>query len=78
MMSGRIQFQPTQSLKITDDRLQQKQLLTVEKEKEQLRRQLKDIDFELGNLKNQKIDNPFSVYSQPTLKVYMQEDSIKR
>lgn len=50
----------------------------TEKEQIALKQKLKNIDFELSSLQRQKIENPFSVYSQPALKVYVDEDEMQR
>ncbi|CAD8162846.1 unnamed protein product [Paramecium octaurelia] len=55
-----------------------KKVLIVEKEKDQLQTKLQNVDTELKTLKGQKINNAYSAYSQPTLKLYMQEENLTK
>ncbi|CAD8093167.1 unnamed protein product [Paramecium sonneborni] len=55
-----------------------KKVLIVEKEKDQLQTKLQNVDSELKTLKSQKINNAYSAYSQPTLKLYMQEENLTK
>ncbi|KAM3135650.1 hypothetical protein pb186bvf_012321 [Paramecium bursaria] len=55
-----------------------KKVLNVEKEKDQLQSKLQNIDNELSTLKKQKINNPFSAYSQPNLKLLQQEENLQK
>ncbi|CAK88954.1 unnamed protein product (macronuclear) [Paramecium tetraurelia] len=55
-----------------------KKVLIVEKEKDQLQTKLQNVDTELKTLKSQKINNAYSAYSQPTLKLYMQEENLNK
>jgi hypothetical protein len=76
--NGAIEFEPFEQSKHIEAPLLRAKVRNVEREKELLQQKLKGIDFELSSLQQQKIDNPFSAYSQPTLKVFTDEEDMIR
>jgi hypothetical protein len=66
------------NLTIVEDAQFTSKVRDAEREQETLKQKLKSIDFELTSLQKQRIENPFSAYSQPSLKVYVDEDEMRR